>query len=367
MGSRIAIVAGVCTRHDAISNVVRHQESILRDAGHEVAVLTHHTDFPGGSHVEVTDAWMLQRYPEYTDADLVILHFGIQYGLFDSLLLRHPRARRVVHFHNVTPPELLGPAPRIQAQKGIDQASIIDRADSVWSDSTHNTECLLAWSDVRPEVVVPMPLFVPHGLHSQRRTGGPAGAPEVVELLYVGRLTGSKGVCDVVRAVAALPTALAGRVNLRLAGSALHSDAGYIEALRTLVAELGLEERVALELDAEDSRLHALYDDSHVFVTATRHEGFCVPVVEALSAGCHVVATDVGAVAETVGRCGALVPPGDVDALAGALAHAVEDVLAGRRPYEAAEVAAHLEQYSPEAFARRLLRQVDRELAALSP
>lgn len=364
MGSRIAIVAGVCTRHDAISNVVRHQERVLREAGHEVSVLTHHTDFPGGSHVEVTDAWMLQRYPEYTDADLVILHFGIQYGLFDSLLLRHPRARRIVHFHNVTPPELLGPEARVQAEKGIRQASIIDRADSVWSDSTHNTECLLEWSDVQPEAVVPMPLFVPDGLHAQRSFDRPGDRPEVVELLYVGRLTASKGVAEVVRAVAGLPAHLSGRVRLRLAGSTLHSDGGYIDSLGELIERSGMSERAELVLDADDGTLHGLYDEAHVFVTATRHEGFCVPVVEALSAGCHVVATDVGAVAETLGRCGTLVPPDDLGALGGAVAGSVEDVLAGRRTCGPDEVAAHLEQFTPKAFAERTLRQVDLELAA---
>ena len=221
---RIALVCGVCTAHDAISNVVRLQERLLRDAGHDVVVFSHHSEFVDDRHVEVTDPLMLQRQPDYVGADLVILHFGIQYGLFDSLLMSHD-GRRVVHFHNVTPPELLSGPAQVQALRGIDQITIAEAADRVWSDSEHNTECLLEWTDVAPERVVPMPLSVPW-LHRIEETFAREvnDRPETLQLLYVGRFAPAKGVGVLVEAVAGLPAVLRSRTVLRLLGSSTHSD-----------------------------------------------------------------------------------------------------------------------------------------------
>ena len=55
-----------------------------------------------------------------------------------------------------------------------------------------------------------------------------------------------------------------------------------------------------------DEALAAYYATSDVFVCASEHEGFCVPIVEAMGFGLPVVAFDAGAVPETAGT-GALV------------------------------------------------------------
>lgn len=357
---RIALVCGVCTEHDAISNVVRLQERLLRDAGYDVAVFSHYSEFVDDRHIEVTDPWMLQRQPAYVEADLVILHFGIQYGLFDSLLLSH-RGGRVVHFHNVTPPELLDGQAQRQAQSGIEQISIAAVADRVWSDSTHNTDCLLRWTEVESERVVPMPLSVSWLETVEESVLAEVSHPSPeLELLYVGRFAAAKRLEVVVNAVAGLPADLRSRTVLRLLGSSTHSDPEYIERLRSRLDDLDV--RVELEMDVPEDELRSRYLNADVFVTASAHEGFCVPVIEAMATGCEVVTTDAGALPETVGAVGRTVPVGDVAAMSSAIVAAANDARQ-RPPGELRpEVIAHLEQFSEDSFRGRLLEAVHREI-----
>ncbi len=354
---RVAIVTGVCTRHDAISNVVRTQQQLLTEAGYDVRVITQHTDFPSEQHIVCPDPWLLQRDDWYRSAELVILHFGIQYGLFDSLVLGHPNATRVVHFHNVTPPDLLTGSSRTQAVRGIDQLSIATRAEAVWSDSQHNTDCLLEWTDVDPSVVTLMPLSAPWVTDESIHHIPVTPRHEFIRVLGVGRFVPAKGQHDIIDAVARLRSRAGGPFQVELVGALAPSDPDYLEELRELIVDLDLDDVVRLTLDPSDAELQDRYVSADVFVTASRHEGFCVPVVEALLTGCRVVSTDSGALGETVGPCGRLVPLGDIDALADALGAAIGDARdAGH--FDADLVADHLSTFTIEAFTERTLAQV---------
>ena len=360
---RVAIITGVCTRHDAISNVVRTQQQLLAAAGYDARVITQHTDFPSEGHIVCSDPWLLQRDEWYRSADLVILHFGIQYGLFDSLGLSHPNAARVVHFHNVTPPDLLTGTSRGQAVRGIDQLTIATRADEVWSDSEHNTECLLEWTDVDPAVVTQMPLSAPWVTDDSIHHIPVTPRHQVIRVLGVGRFVPAKGQRDIVEAAAQLRDHPAGPFEVELVGALAPSDPAYLEELRGLVVELALDDVVRITLDPPDDELQDRYVGADVFVTASRHEGFCVPVIEAVLTGCRVVSTDAGALAETVGPCGRLVPVGDVEQLTDALGAAIDDAR-NAGPFDAEVVADHLSTFTIEAFTDRTLAAVDRLLGA---
>ena len=148
-------------------------------------------------------------------------------------------------------------------------------------------------------------------------------------------------------------------------GSSTHSDPSYIESLRRQIESAGVH--ASIELDVPDSLLRLRYQESDIFVTASLHEGFCVPVIEALAAGCRVVATDAGALRETVGPGGCVVPVGDEVALSAAILDAVERARSGSLfdSEEASALEQHLRRFSEEAGAERLLDAVERELDSL--
>ena len=108
--------------------------------------------------------------------------------------------------------------------------------------------------------------------------------------------------------------------------------------------------------EPDGETLTALYRDAAVFVMASHHEGFCVPVVEAQARGLLVVASDAGALPETVAGGGIVVPVRDLDALAAALRTAVDHVTTDGR---ATPDWTHLHRYSMRAFEQRFLAAVD--------
>jgi glycosyltransferase involved in cell wall biosynthesis len=342
---------------------MRDQKSLLEAMGHEVQLFAHSADRATSREVEVVpDSLQLAVHPSYHHADLAVFHFGVHYRMFNALLLDHG-PRKVVHFHNVTPPEILEGAARALSVSSLDQLSIAEYADEVWSVSAHNTEVLLAHSEVAPDRVHMMELRVPAADHPLPRRGVAPGEP--VQLLSVGRFVASKGLDDLVEAVGRLDPDL-GPVRLVLAGSRTFSDPELIEDLSARCDSLpGHVEAMVVE-GPDDRSLSELYRTAHVYVTASRHEGFCLPVFEAMASGCRVVATSAGALPDSVGPCGVVVPVADPDALAAAVAAQIGSARQ-LKAHPAGELDRpcrdHLARVSTDCCRTRLLTAVDRVLA----
>jgi glycosyltransferase involved in cell wall biosynthesis len=100
------------------------------------------------------------------------------------------------------------------------------------------------------------------------------------------------------------------------------------EATGRAIADAGLAGRVRFVSGLPDAELAALLGSAQVAAVPSRYEGFSLPAIEAMACGTPVAASRVGALPEllgTDGRCGVLVPPGDGEALAGALAELLAD------------------------------------------
>jgi glycosyltransferase involved in cell wall biosynthesis len=153
---------------------------------------------------------------------------------------------------------------------------------------------------------------------------GLVGRPYV---LWVGSLEPRKGVGTLVAAMARLrrrnsPAAPSGRaVQLVLAGYPgwLNRDllsAADAASLGSALQQLG---------EVDDDELWSLYAGATVFAFPSRHEGFGLPVIEAMSQGTPVLASDIPALREVTGGAARLVAPGDVQAWADALEDLLED------------------------------------------
>lgn len=362
---RALVVSGIRVRHDAISNIMCHQHRALTAAGWEVELVAHHDDGSGdGVRARtVPNAWVLLRDPAYLAADLVIFHFGIWYDLFNALTLPHPTgAVRVLHFHNVTPPELLAGETRRNAEAGLIQLGLASEVDVVWSDSPHNSEALVRFAEVDPASILTVPPALPDWGPPPPRPEATVGDP--VRLVVVGRFAAAKGLDDLLDALAAAGPALTDAVRVVLAGSPANSDADYLEALRGRVRDDGLVGTVEIVTDPTDAELLELLCAADVFVSPSHHEGFCVPAAEALASGCRAVVTSAGALPDTVGDAAVVVAPRDPVALAAALADEVDQVLrcrAGEPAALAAEAARserarrQVARFHPDAVAERVV------------
>jgi glycosyltransferase involved in cell wall biosynthesis len=147
-------------------------------------------------------------------------------------------------------------------------------------------------------------------------------------MLCVATITPRKGHEILLRALASLETR---HWQLTCVGST-DRDPAMSERLRGLVHDLDLDGLVAFAGEATGAALDAHYDAADVFVLATLYEGYGMAVAEALARGLPVVSTATGSIPEiVVGGSGVLVPPGDVEALAGALRTVLNDADARAR------------------------------------
>ncbi len=160
--------------------------------------------------------------------------------------------------------------------------------------------------------------LLPHGVdtHRFRPRPEPRGVP--LRLLAVGRLVEKKGFETLIEAAARLTIPF----QLRIVG-----EGPRRARLARAIAAAGLAERVTLAGPSTHADLPTEYARAHVVVVPSvpdrsgDRDGLPNVVLEALASGRVVVASDVGDVASAVlpGRTGVLVPPGDAQALAGAL------------------------------------------------
>ncbi len=88
---------------------------------------------------------------------------------------------------------------------------------------------------------------------------------------------------------------------------------------------MGLEDAVRFTGHASDAAVASAYAEADVLVVTSEHEGFCVPVVEAMAVHLPVVAFDQGAVPEVLGDAGVFVSDKDPYTLADAIHALVAD------------------------------------------
>jgi glycosyltransferase involved in cell wall biosynthesis len=219
---------------------------------------------------------------------------------------------KMLDYHNITPAEFFDP----WVPWGVEQAhhgraqldAMLGVSFYAFADSAFNAAELRARGFDRT-VVVP-PLFdtsrltteidrdTATTLRDDRRGGG-------ADWLFVGRLTPSKAQHDLIKALACYRRLYDPRARLHIVGSSMGED--YPRALRGLASRLGLGAAVRFSGPVSDAALAAYYASADIFVCASEHEGFCVPVVEAMACGVPVVALGATAVAETAADSALLV------------------------------------------------------------
>jgi glycosyltransferase involved in cell wall biosynthesis len=256
-------------------------------------------------------------------------------------------------YHNVTPERfLVGHHPELveflargrEALSRLHGATHYSLADSEWN------RLELEQLGFRPSATLPIladleRLRVGSDPLTTRALRGPG-----TRVLFVGRVIPNKGHHALIRCFAAYQRLFDARARLLLAGE-FRSIESYNHELLRLCAASGAR-NVEFLGHVSDAALAALYRAADLFVCLSRHEGFCVPLLEAFAFGVPVLALARTAVPDTCGEAGVLVADDDPLLVAGLMDALVRDarlreaVLAGQRR--------RLEAFRPEAVARRL-------------
>ncbi len=174
--------------------------------------------------------------------------------------------------------------------------------------------------------------------------------------LFVGRLAANKAQHDLVCAFALYRRVWDPDARLWLVGGT--SAGSYQLALEALIARLDLGDSVRLAGSVPPGELGAYFDAADVFVCLSDHEGFCVPVIEAMWWGVPVVAYAATAVPETVGDAAVLLEHKDYAAVGAAVDRVIRDNALRAALVERGH--ARVQQFAPERTAATLLRALER-------
>lgn len=309
--------------------------------------------------------------PIFLSADVLIYVFAVYHPLFDAMLIGNGRARQIVRFHNVTPKALMPEKHWPVIERSFVQMNNFQYAEEIWADSQENLEELerrgLGGTRARIE---------PLAVHFPQRVMLRAKSSETLNLLYVGRFFRSKGVLDLVEVAARLRDRSDVPFRLRLIGNVRFSDPDYIEEIHRAVEAEALGDVVEFVGSVSDKELARAYAESHIFITGSRHEGFCVPVIEGLASSCIPVSYAVSNLRFIGNSLGRLAQNYTPEALAEAvveIARASFSELPAIGPVLAVDagdftpdefdstVTAYIERFTPENFGHRIRSRV-REL-----
>jgi glycosyltransferase involved in cell wall biosynthesis len=194
------------------------------------------------------------------------------------------------------------------------QARVARRSEHILTVSRRSADDIVADFGVPAERMRVVPVGVDVGVFRPEPAARVPGRIVAVASADVP----SKGVGVLVAALARLPRDVA--PELVVVGTAT-------ERTLAAVGRAGLSDRVRFVSGLPEADLATLLATAQVFTVPSLYEGFSLPAIEAMACGTPVVASNVGALPDLIGRngrCGALVPAGDDAALAAALAELLD-------------------------------------------
>lgn len=273
------------------------------------------------------------------DGDVTILHFAGSSPMTEAF--GDVDGRRVLQYHNITPARFFAPyepgLARASARGRTELASLTGVVDLAVGDSEYNRRELDELGFKRTGV---MPIAVDVGwlrqaprlpaLDSMLQDG-------LTNILFVGRIAPNKKIEDHIRLAEHYKRYVDAHYRFIFVGR--HDAAPrYYTTIRALVHEYKmLPERFLFPGQVTDAELAAYYRNAHAYVSLSEHEGFCVPLVEAMSMDVPVLAYDAGAVGETLAGAGVMFSPKDLEQAAEWLGALIYDepmrqtILAGQR------------------------------------
>lgn len=341
--------------YDAIGNDVAQMRLALMESGHTVRV------FAEGIHpacASIADPIDLapEELGRSSDA-ILIYHHSTGWPRGEEILF-NTRNRIVLKYHNITPARFFAPysLPHVEAcEFGIESTKRIATLPNmlIAGDSTYNCEELIALGADPDNCRVLAPLHLTEELGREmfdfatlsRYSGATAN------ILFVGGVKPNKGHARAIRVFAEYQRHFNDRSRLIFAGGLDERLAGYVSDLKTLASRLGVADHVVFTGSVTGAQIKSLYVSADVFLCASEHEGFCVPLVESMYFRVPIVAWGVTAVPETMGECSFVLEEWNESVFAAHIDRLVEDGQTaerlgtlGRRRYQ-------------EAFAPQVLRQ----------
>ena len=328
---------------DAIGADIMRIHELLAECGHKPYIAVCECDPELSARFGTISVSAAERIAESDPESTLVIQHKASGDELTGFFLRL-RCKRLLIYHNITPASYFLPYDLLMTWnlwRGRRQLKRLAGSGAwAWGDSAYNCRELadMGFDTARVRVMPCLEYFdkagaegsestEPSGMngrsaHESRVGGAKSSSSSVVDgthgdasqespvsagakILFVGRIAPNKKQEDVIKAFCCYKTYVDKDATLTLIGSP-DSCRQYYAKLLGFVAELGLGGvRFAGHVSAEE--LAASYRTADLFLCMSEHEGFCVPLVEAMRADLPIIAYDAAAVGETLGEGGVLI------------------------------------------------------------
>ena len=306
---------------DAVGNDVRAIARALNEAGYITGIFTL------AIHPKIKDegVYLINMLPELNENDLIIYHYATADELAD--IIKEAPCKVVLRYHNVTPPAFFrgyDEGAEKVTREGLDEiADLKDAIDYGIVVSDFNKKDLIDMGYQCPIAVAP--ILIPFKDYEQEPdkdvvTRYSDGKTNIV---FVGRIVPNKKFEDVIACFAAYKEKYDPTARLFLVGNYQETDL-YYQYLQDVIKKCGAEDVIFPGHIAFNAIL-AYYKVSDLFLCMSEHEGFCVPLVEAMYFETPIVAYASTAIPGTLDGSGVLVETKEPEKVAETMNRIIRD------------------------------------------
>ncbi len=295
---------------DAIGNDVCALDTALKSMGYQTEIYAEYID----KRIKKEHVFLINRLIKLEKEDIIIYHLST--GTELNYKVAQSKARLLIYYHNITPPEFFHEynlRTEESCRQGLEAAEYLaKKAEYCWSVSEFNKKDLLTMGYQQKIDILPILIpFDDYKKQPNREIIRKYGEDGVVNLLFTGRVAPNKKHEDIIRAFYYYKKYKNPKSRLFLIGGFDKKDR-YFQKLQQYIEKLGLEaEDVIFPGHIKFDEILAYYHIADVFLCMSEHEGFCVPLVEAMYFGIPILAYASTAIPDTLGKGGLLLDKKD--------------------------------------------------------
>ena len=292
---------------DAVSNDCLAIKKLIEGSGYKTYVYAENLD----KRISDPNIRYFYKLPKIKKDDIILYHLST--GTEINKKIKTLPGRKFVIYHNVTPPDFFvkysGKLSKL-CSDGVNQVKDLkDTFEGGMCDSQYNLDELRSYGYTCPLEV--RPILIP--FEDYRKEPDPEVVSKmrdgVKNVLFVGRIAPNKCQQDLISMLYAYRKMYSDPIRLILAGNPKGMEK-YTAKLKTYAEALGVTD-VVFTGQISFPAILAYYSTADCFVCMSEHEGFCVPLVEAMEFKVPVLAYDCCAVPGTLGGTGILMKSKD--------------------------------------------------------
>ena len=284
---------------DGITNQMLLLKKIIADRGYESKIFAEY--IANGLENDICN---IDDYVD-NENDILIVHHSMGINCFEKI--SSFKCKKILIYHNITPEKYFDDEGIIKYIRiGLKQTEAYKNiVDYCIADSNYNRRELIKIGYTSNIDVMPVQISIDRFEKIISNIEIKGKHENSTNILFVGRVVQNKKQLDIIKVFAAYNKYFNKNSKLFIVGD--DSNKGYVEKLHKAIKKYSLENKVLITGKVKEAELKSYYELADIFLCMSEHEGFGVPLLEAMKMSVPVIAYRSSAIAETMGGAGIVV------------------------------------------------------------